>query len=136
MLTERRKLLYEYIKGQAMIDEDKWITQKEICDAMPLEFTLNHKAVKKMCCSYIHREIMEINKDQDVHEIILYKNQTYRLAKNQDEARIFLREKLLHKGLRMLKSYWNLMSKVSKDGQLDFNGEEFKTFIANEIMKG
>ena len=134
MLVQEKEL-YNFLYYNFLIDKDKWVTQEEICDALPMYFTLNHKAVKKMCCSYIQKYIMSLNESNEIEEIILYKNQTYKIAKDIDEARSFLKSKLLIKACKMLKRYWGLLDKVNKDGQFDLEGNEIKAFIDNELKQ-
>ena len=133
-MNDTQELLYNYLLTQNKLNPDRWITQEEICEALPEHFKLNHLAVKKMCCSYIHGHVMAINQDENIEQIVLYRNQTYKLAKDFNEAKDFLKNKLLIKGCKMLKRYWSLLDKANKDGQANLDGEEFKTFINERIF--
>lgn len=109
--------LYNFLKKSAMKDPNHWVTHEEICDALPEEFFLNHRACRKKCCSSIQMNIIKINNSKEIEKIIMYKNQSYKLAINREEAIEFVKTKLLNKGCRILKRYWQLFDKISKDGQ-------------------
>lgn len=109
--------LYNFLKDQAEIDPNRYITQEEICEALPDLFKMNHLAMKKHCCSTIQIHVIKINQSSEIEKIILYKNQTYKLAANREEADEFLKKKLYNKALRLLYRYSILNDKVNSDGQ-------------------
>lgn len=109
--------LYNFLKDKAIEDPTHWVTHEEICAALPDEFTMNHQACKKKCCSSIQQHIIEINECDEIEKIILYKNQTYKLASNKKEAEKFIKKKLLLKACRIFKRYWQQLDKINKDGQ-------------------
>lgn len=109
--------LYRFLKQKAIEDSNHWITHEEICEALPEEFKMNHQACNKKCCSTIQQHIIEINECDEIEKIIIYKNQSYKLASNKEEAEEFIKRKLLTKGCRILKRYWQLLDKISSNGQ-------------------
>lgn len=135
MLTDRQFKLYTYLLASYEADNDRWISQEEICEQLSEWYSLNHKAVNKMCCSYMHEDVMKLNSNIYIEKIIIYKNQSYKIAKNTDEAKHFLKEKLLNKAVRMFKRYWFLLRKVNSDGQMTLEGDEIKTFIESQLKE-
>lgn len=109
--------LYNFLKTKTNDNPNHWVTHGEICSALPMDFSMNHQACKKICCSKIQRHIIEINESNEIEKIILYKNQSYKLATSNEEAESFIKEKLLIKGCRILKRYWQILDKINKDGQ-------------------
>ncbi len=110
--------LYNFLKNKSQENPEHWVTHEEICKELPDLFSLNHKAINKMCSSHIQQHILKINEDIGIEKIIMYKNQSYRLAKDSSEAFDFIRNKLFIRGLRHLKRYWTLLDKIRNDGQM------------------
>ena len=135
MLTDRQNKLYTCLLASYQRDPNHWVSQDEICEKLPEYYSLNHKAVKKMCCSYMHEDIMKLNNSEECDEIIIYKNQSYKIAKDIEEAKYYLKSKLLIKACRMFKRYWNLLNKVNSDGQMTLEGDEIKTFIESQLKQ-
>ena len=109
--------LYKYLREQATIDPNHWVSHEEICEALPDIFEMNHQAVSKMCCSRIQHYILRINANVEIEKIILYKQQKYKLAANAEEALEFIERKLLKRALRSFKRYWVLREKIESNGQ-------------------
>ena len=125
--TENRERdLYNFLLAQALIDQDKWITHEEICNALPEHFTINHKAVSKECCSRIQMSVLKIN-ESDVEKIVVYKNQTYKIAKNQKEVDEFVGRVFNARYKRMNARLKSILSKKSLDGQIILLNEETNT---------
>lgn len=116
-MNNKQWKLYNFLKITAQKYPDKWVTHEEICEALPNDFKMNHVAIKKKCSSMIQRQIIEINSSREIEKIIMYRNQSYKLATSQEEALEFVNNKLLYKGCRILKRYWQLRDKIMKDGQ-------------------
>lgn len=116
-MNNRQWKLYNFLKISAQKNPDKWVTHEEICAALPDDFKMNHVAVKKKCCSMIQQQVIEINSSSEIEKIIMYKNQSYKLAASSEEAIDFIKKKLLYKGCRILKRYWQLYDKIINDGQ-------------------
>ena len=125
--SDNRELdLYNFLLAQALIDQDKWVTHEEICRALPEHFTINHKAVSKECCSRIQMSVLKIN-ESDVEKIVVYKNQTYKIAKNQDEVNDFIGRVFNARYKRMNERLKTIQSKKSLDGQIILLNEETNT---------
>ena len=110
--------LYNFIKEKSIEDSEHWVTHEEICERFPRKFQLNHQACLKKCSSRIQKEIIVINSSPEIEKIIIYKNQTYRVASSKEELDQFLETKFLNRAFRILKRYWQLKDKGEKDGQV------------------
>lgn len=116
-MNSTRWKLYNFLKQQAIENPNHWVTHEEICRAMPDEFTMNHLACQKKCCSSIQLNVIEINNSDEIEKIIMYRNQSYKLATSEEEAINFVKTKLLYKGCRILSRYWQLLDKIMSNGQ-------------------
>lgn len=124
--VQRQKDLYAYLITHAIIDPNKWVTHEEICNALPEHFQINHKAVNKNCCSRIQMCVMQIN-NSEVEKIIIYKNQTYKIAQNQQEVDEFIKRVFNAKYSRMNKRLKAIQSKKMLDGQMILLNEDTET---------
>lgn len=115
---ERQKKLYDFLTQEFEKDSEHYITHLEICNALPEFYKLNHKAVSKMCCSVIQADIIRINQNPEFENIILFKNQSYKIASTGKEARDFLNAKYVEKQKRAWNRYWLMLKKVRDDGQV------------------
>ena len=116
-MTSRQWRLYNYLKKCAEENSDRFITQEEICEVLNEDYSLNHKAMNKMCCSYIQSDVLYINSSLEVDKIILFKHQTYKIAKDYDEAIDFLNKKFLKKIKKLGSRYTAIKKKIYQDGQ-------------------
>ena len=122
-LENRENALYNFLLAQALINPNHWVTHEEICNALPEYFSINHKAVNKTCCSRIQRYILKIN-ESDVEKIVIYKNQTYKIATNQEEANDFIKRVFNAKYKRMNYRLRTLERKKMLDGQIILLNED------------
>lgn len=109
--------LYNFLKHKAELNPDHWVSQQEICDALPELFSMNHLAIKKKCSSMIQQQVIKINEDNTIEKIIMFKNQTYKLATTPEEALNFINQKLFQRGCNALRRYGQLRDKIFKNGQ-------------------
>ena len=123
---DRTTDLYNFLLAKALIDQDHWVTHEEICEALPEHFTINHKAVNKECCSRIQMTILRIN-EMDFEKIVIYKNQTYKIAKNQKEVNDFIKRVFNAKYKRMNERLKTIQSKKVLDGQIILLNEDTET---------
>ena len=115
-LGDKEKALYNFLLAQALIDPNHYVTHEEICNALPEYFSMNHKAVNKECCSRIQIYVLKIN-ESNVEKIIIYKNQTYKIATNQKEVDEFIKRMFNAKYKRMNDRLKTIQSKKMLDGQ-------------------
>lgn len=118
MLTSRQKATYELIKKNSL--EGIITTQKQICDNFPIS---EHKDGYKRSndpyshdnCSQIWKDIVAINFSEEVEEIIIAKDFTYKIATNEPEATIFAK-RYLYQGLRKIARYGAIKRKIKANG--------------------
>lgn len=125
-LESKEKALYDFLLAQALIDPNHYVTHEEICSALPEHFTINHKAVNKECCSRIQRYVLNIN-ESNVEKIIIYKNQTYKIATNQKEVDEFISRMFNARYKRMNERLKTIQSKKMLDGQIILLNEDTQT---------
>lgn len=119
MLTSRQKATYELIKKNSLAGIIT--TQKQICDNFPISehkdgYVWNDSPNTHDNCSRIWSDIVAINFSEEVDQIIVAKNFTYKIAKDKEEAEEFANY-YLRGGLRKLKRYWQIVKKIKLDGQ-------------------
>ena len=83
-MTTREWNLYQLLRRAYEEDADKWISQKEICDAQ-IGYVWNEKRWDK--CSAIQANMKEINYLEEVDKLIIMKNRCFKIAKNEEEAK-------------------------------------------------
>lgn len=125
-LESKEKALYDFLLAQALIDPNHYVTHEEICRALPEHFEMNHQAVNKKCCSRIQMYVTRIN-ESDVEKIIVYKNQTYKIATNQKEVNEFIGRMFNAKYKRMNERLKTIQSKKMLDGQIILLNEDTQT---------
>ena len=126
-LESKEKALYDFLLAQALIDPNHWVTHEEICKALPEHFEINHKAVNKECCSRIQRYVLVINQSEETEKIVVYKNQTYKIASNQKEVDDFIGRVFNARYKRMNERLKKIQSKKMLDGQIILLNEDTQT---------
>lgn len=83
-MTTREWNLYQLLRRAYEEDADKWISQKEICDAQ-IGYVWNENRWDK--CSAIQGDMKEINHLEEVDKLIIMKNRCFKIAKDEKEAK-------------------------------------------------
>ena len=91
MLTSRQKATYELIKKNSL--EGKITTQRDLFENYPISehkdgYVWNDSPYNHDNCSQIWRDVVAINFSEEVEEIIIAKDFTYKIATNEPEATI------------------------------------------------
>lgn len=121
-MNERQKRLLEFLKAG---DPGRYISKEEICNSLKelyprnLENTTEHNSTAFSC---LREDIKTLRESYDCEYVIISSSRGYKVARNASEKNDYL-ERYQKKALRMLKRYWNLTDKASKNYQLKFDDE-------------
>ena len=137
MLTSRQKATYELIKKNSLAGIIT--TQKQICDNFPIS---EHKDGYKRSndpyshdnCSQIWKDIVEINFSDEVEEIIIAKDFTYKIATNEPEATIFAKS-YLYQGLRKIARYGAIKRKIKANGVGKFSEDNEELHFIDTFLE-
>lgn len=118
-MTERQLATYSLIKKNSL--EGKITSQRQLYENYPISehkdgYVWNDSPNTHDNCSRIWSDIVAINFSEEVDQIIVAKNFTYKIAKDKQEAEQFANY-YLRGGLRKLKRYWQIVNKIKLDGQ-------------------
>lgn len=118
-MTERQLATYSLIKKNSL--EGKITSQRQLYENYPISehkdgYVWNDSPNTHDNCSRIWSDIVAINFSEEVDQIIVVKNFTYKIAKDKQEAEQFANY-YLRGGLRKLKRYWQIVKKIKLDGQ-------------------
>ena len=118
-MTERQLATYSLIKKNSL--EGKITSQRQLYENYPISehkdgYVWNDSPNTHDNCSRIWSDIVAINFSEEVDQIIVVKNFTYKIAKDKQEAEQFANY-YLRGGLKKLKRYWQIVKKIKLDGQ-------------------
>lgn len=119
MLTTRQKVTYELIKKNSLAG--RITTQREIYENYPASeeqqqgYKWNDKPYSHDNCSVIWRDIVAINFSDEVEEIIIQDNFTYKIARNGLEATIFAK-RYKDTAIAKFKRYGAILRKIKANG--------------------
>ena len=133
-LTDRQIKTLELIKANSLKGIET--TQREIYENQPTEYVWNDDPYIHDHCSSIWRDIEAINTSDEVDEIIVIKNNTYKFAESCAEANAAA-QKYLDKAVITFKRYWRVMKKIKQDGQGKiFEPDEFyDTYLKGKLYE-
>lgn len=109
-LTERQLNLHKLL----LTNPNKWFTQKEICDVI-LDYEYRERKNTSDKCSTIWQDREEINKSDEVENIIAMKNYCFKIA-NLEET-VEEETRLYKNAMRNLKRMTVIKKKRLMDGQ-------------------
>lgn len=118
MLTSRQKATYELIKKNSLAGI---ITiQKQICDNFPISehkdgYKRSNNPYSHDNCSQIWKDIVAINFSNEVNEIIIADNFTYKIARNSLDALNFAK-RYKDTALAKFKRYGAIIRKIKANG--------------------
>lgn len=128
MINERDCLaLLEYLKKQ---DNKRWVSKKEICNAMPEIFVYNENKNSHDECVYLWSCKNFINNNVEMFDYIIISNKKGEIKiPSDEEARKFLENEFRNCCIKF-KRYWNKAKslKLINQGKLD---ETFYKIIKN-----
>lgn len=137
-MTERQLATYSLIKKNSL--EGKITTQRQLFENYPISehkdgYVWNDSPYNHDNCSQIWRDIVAINFNDEISEIVVVKNFTYKIAKNKEDAEEFATS-YLRGGLRKMKRYWQIIKKIKLDGQGRFTELEPHIEFINSFVGG
>ena len=122
-LTPRQWHLYIYLKQQHDLQPNVYITKKQICEALPNDYTYDADKRKRTCRS-IESDINALRTSQQIYKVIVSNQQGYKIA-NEDEANEWLKMVKIS-ALEKLQMYWKNRTTAEQNNQmrLVFNKEK------------
>lgn len=129
-LTERQKSTYHIIKRNSYYG--RTTSQKELVDAYSNEmykdgYVWNNNPKIHDHCSTIWSDINKINKDAQIHEIIIWDDSyNYKLAESSKEVEEFCDRVYLTKAFAKLVRSANLIRKVKRNGTYNLFADKSK----------
>lgn len=135
-LTNRQSKTFSLIQENTKLG--RVTTQKEIYQNYPIENYkdgyLWHEDKTHDHCPTIWSDIEKINQNSHIEELVITKDNTYKIATNQDEALAYSKF-YMNKALKSLKRYWNVIRKVNSNGQGQIDFDNLKTEFINTYGK-
>ena len=118
MLTTRQKVTYELIKKNSLAG--RITTQREIFENYPISehkdgYKRSNNPYNHDNCSQIWSDIVAINFSDEVKEIIIQDNFTYKIARNGLEATIFAK-RYKDTAIAKFKRYGAILRKIKANG--------------------
>lgn len=137
MLTSRQKATYELVKKNSLVGIIT--TQKQICDNFPISehkdgYKRSNNPYNHDNCSQIWKDIVAINFSDEVEEIIIAKDFTYKIATNEPEATIFAK-RYLYQGLRKIARYGAIKRKIKANGVGKFSEDNEELHFIDTFLE-
>ena len=136
-MTERQLATYSLIKKNSL--EGKTTSQHQLYENYPIS---EHKDGYKRSndpyshdnCSQIWKDIVEINFSEEVEEIIIAKDFTYKIATNEPGATIFAK-RYLYQGLRKIARYGAIKRKIKANGVGKFSEDKEELHFIDTFLE-
>lgn len=122
-LTTRQWDLYNFLKSQ--FEEGRYISKKEICNALPQHYDFNTKQTR--LCRIIENDVRAINECNIIQKIIVSNHNGYKIGSKEECERYI--EKRFIRDLKNLKLNWALSKKMNLDGQMRLTINKERDFI-------
>ena len=116
-LTSRQWRFYNYLKEQAVLNQNRWVGKEEIHFALLGDYKLNNHAKSHDICAAMNSDMMAINRSEVIEKLIILKNNEFKIATEQ-EAREYIekhRKQIENHAKRINK----LVYKLRKNGQYE-----------------
>lgn len=114
-LTSRQWRFYNYLKEQAVLNQNRWVGKEEIHFALLGDYELNDSPKAHDICATMNKDMMDINRSEKIEKLIILKNNEFKIATEQ-EAREYIekhRKQIENHAKRINK----LVYKLRKNGQ-------------------
>lgn len=146
-LTKRQEWLYGFLKEANERDPGRWVTLREIVDAMNCDLTysegdnysINPNPKAHNPCPSLWEDKEAINADPTVDEPIMYNNYNLKIPSSIEELKEFYVDDLYKRARKMMWRYGVAMRKAKKDGQMQIefgeDGKMTERFIRSIIRK-
>ena len=115
-LTTRQFRLYDLLVAVAKVDPDRWVDKLEIADYLGNDYyTINTSKHAHDVCSTMNLDRITINNSLEVDKIILIKDNTFKIATEQEA--IQLEEELYNQAMKLLERKSMLVAKRLRNNQ-------------------
>lgn len=124
-ITQRQESLYNLL-----IECKNWVSKEYIVVSLPKEYqrfgeySNDHNST---AYSQIRNDVRALNESSDIEKIIVSSPKGYKIA-TQEEAKEYI-QKRFKRDLRSLKLNYKLVNKCKLNGQINFDLEEYKTYM-------
>lgn len=128
--SQRQAWLLNYLCLFAITEPDRWITEKEICDA----YANDHKEstwdryiykdnAKGSKCSAIYEDMDSINTNLAFHKIIITHGRKYKVSVSEDETKKYYLNSVQKKLDQASHRKSLITKKMALDGQMTIDGK-------------
>lgn len=136
-MTERQLATYSLIKKNSL--EGKITSQRQLFENYPISehkdgYVWNDSPYNHDNCSQIWKDIVAINFSDEVEEIIIAKDFTYKIATNEPEATIFAK-RYLYSGLRKIARYGAIKRKIKANGVGKFSEDNEELHFIDTFLE-